>query len=92
MEVAVPLVANATTSTELQPLRQEETELKGMLQSLKLTKQQSCSYPSSPTPHTKQSQELCCHHAKFGDQANKHTDLLQFITMRLAVYICCLLL
>ena len=37
MEVAVPSVANITTSTELQQLCQEVTDLKGMLQSLKLT-------------------------------------------------------
>ena len=39
MEVAVPSVANVTTSTGLQQLRQEVTDLKGILQSLKLTRQ-----------------------------------------------------
>ena len=71
MEVAVPSVANITTSTELQQLRQEVTDLKGMLQSLKLTQRRSRSRPSSPAPCTEQSQELCWYHAKFGDQARK---------------------
>ena len=71
MEVAVPSVANITTSTELQHLRQEVTDLKGMLQSLKLTQRRSRSRPSSPAPCTEQSQELCWYHAKFGDQARK---------------------
>ena len=35
MEVAVPSVANVTTSTGLQQLRQEVADLKGILQSLK---------------------------------------------------------
>ena len=37
MEAAVPSVSNATIPTKLQQLRQEVTDLKGMLQSLKLT-------------------------------------------------------
>ena len=71
MEVAVPSVASITTSTELQQLRQEVTDLKGMLQSLKLTQRRSRSCPLSPAPCTEQSQELCWYHAKFGDQARK---------------------
>ena len=71
MEVAVPSVASVTTSTELQQLRQEVTDLKGMLQSLKLTQRRSRSRPSSPAPCSEQSQELCWYHAKFGDQARK---------------------
>ena len=71
MEVAVPSVVSITTSTELQQLRQEVTDLKGMLQSLKLTQRRSRSRPSSPAPCTEQSQELCWYHAKFGDQARK---------------------
>ena len=53
MEVAFPSVASVTTSTELQQLHQEVTDLKGMLQSLKLTQGRSCSRPSSPAPCTK---------------------------------------
>ena len=71
MEVAVPSVASVTTSTELQQLRQEVTDLKGMLQSLKLTQRRSRSRPPSPAPCSEQSQELCWYHAKFGDQARK---------------------
>ena len=71
MEVAVPSVASVTTSTELQQLRQEVTDLKGILQSLKLTQRRSRSRPSSPAPCSEQSQELCRYHAKFGDQARK---------------------
>ena len=71
MEVAVPSVASVTTSTELQQLRQEVTDLKGMLQSLKLTQRRSRSRPSSPAPCSEQSQGLCWYHAKFGDQARK---------------------
>ena len=38
VEVAVPSVANVNASTDLQQLRQEVADLKGMLQSLKLTR------------------------------------------------------
>jgi len=38
VEVAVPAIANINTSTELQQLRQEVADLKGMLQSLKQTR------------------------------------------------------
>ena len=71
MEVAIPSVANITTSTELQQLREEVTDLKGMLQSHKLRRRRSCSRPLSPAPGTEQSQELCWYHAKFGDRERK---------------------
>ena len=71
VEVAVPSVASVNTSTELQQLHQEVAELKGMLQSLKLTRQPPRSRSSSPAPPTQQSQEFCWYHAKFGDQAHK---------------------
>ena len=71
MEVAVPAVASIYTSTELQQLRQEVADLKGMLQSLKLTRQPPRSRGSSPAPlpQLQQSQELCWYHAKFDEQA-----------------------
>jgi len=72
VEVAVPAVANVNTSTELQQLHQEVADLKGMLQSLKLTRQPPHSRSSSPAPPTQQPQELCWYHAKFGEQAQKY--------------------
>jgi len=71
VEVAVPSVASVNTSTELQQLRQEVADLKGMLQSLKLTRRPPRSRSPSPALPTQQSQELCWYHAKFGDQAQK---------------------
>jgi len=73
VEVAVPAVASINTSTELQQLRQEVADLKGMLQSLKLTRRpsRSCGSSPAPPPQLQQSQELCWYHAKFGEQAQK---------------------
>ena len=71
VEVAVPSVANVNASTDLQQLRQEVADLKGMLQSLKLTRRPPRSRSASPAPPTQQPQELCWYHAKFGDQAQK---------------------
>jgi len=50
MEVAVPAVASINTSTELQQLRQEVADLKGLLQSLKLSRGPPRSRGSSPAP------------------------------------------
>ena len=71
VEVAVPSVANVNASTDLQQLRQEVAALKGMLQSLKLTRRPPRSRSASPAPPPQQPQELCWYHAKFGDQAQK---------------------
>ena len=71
VEVAVPSVANVNASTDLQQLRQEVAALKGMLQSLKLTRRPPRSRSASPAPPPQQPQEPCWYHAKFGDQAQK---------------------
>jgi len=67
--VAVPAVASINTSTELQQLCQEVADLRGMLQSLKLSRRPPHSRGSSPAPppQLQQSQELCWYHAEFGE-------------------------
>ena len=73
VEVAVPSpsISAISTTSEIEHLRKEVTELKSMLQGLQSSRQASTRRSPSPAPRTTQSQELCWYHTKFGDDAQK---------------------
>ena len=65
-EVATPSISSVNTSTEFEHLRQEVSELKLLIQTLKQPNRRSRGRSPSPAP-----QGLCWYHAKFGDSARK---------------------